>query len=177
MTVNRTRSDTFEGRELMSLLRQHVPHDFDPGDFLIAGSARLWADGLTLELSDLDIVARPGSRTWQRAVEIAFEHALAFQSAPFRVSAYSGDKIAQLYGGDIEVCETWVMPGGDTDALLAKADVIDGLRYLPVEEVIAYKQLLDRDKDRSDLVAIERATQDRPVRHGFTARRPLTPPG
>lgn len=140
----------------MALLHQHVPHDFDPDDFLIAGSARLWAYGLTLELSDLDILARPGSETWRRAVEIAHEHAFMFDCAPLRVSDYSGDKIAQLYGGDIEVCETWVVPGSDTGALLANADVIDGLKYLPLEEVIAYKQQLDRDKDRADLAAIDR---------------------
>ncbi|MCC3765429.1 hypothetical protein K3N28_20415 [Glycomyces sp. TRM65418] len=69
------------------------------------------------------------------------------------------------------------MPGSDTEALLEQANVIDGLKYLPVEEVIAYKQLLDRDKDRSDLVAVEQATQDRRVRHGFAARRRVTPPG
>jgi hypothetical protein len=138
----------------MSLLRQHVPQDFDPDDFLIAGSARLWADGLTLELSDLDIVVRPGSATWQRAVEIAFEHAPLFKNPPLKVGAYSGDKIAQLYGGDIEVCETWVLPEKNTEELLAQAEIIDGLKYLPIEEVIAYKLQLDRAKDRSDLSAI-----------------------
>lgn len=154
--MNLGREHTITGRELMSLLRQHVPHDFDPNDFLIAGSARLWADGLTLELSDLDILARPGSSTWRRAREIAFEHALVFESAPLRVSDYSGDKIAQLYGGYIEVCKTWVRHGSDTEVLLANADVIDGLKYLPVEEVIAYKLQLDRAKDRADLATIDR---------------------
>jgi hypothetical protein len=57
---------------------------------------------------------------------------------------------------DPNLLETWVMPGDDTWQLLANADVIDGIKYLPIEEVIAYKLLLDRTKDRSDLSAIGR---------------------
>lgn len=152
--MNRFRSDAFKGGDLMALLRQHVPQDFDPDDFLIAGSARLWAGGMVEELSDLDILVRPGSRSWHRALELAFEHALSFGTAPLRTSDYTGDKIAQLYGGDIEVCETWVVPGSDTHALLAQAEVIDGLKYLPIGEVVAYKLVLNREKDFADLSAI-----------------------
>ncbi len=128
-----------------------MPHDFDPEDFLIAGSARLWAGGITHQLSDLDLLVRPKSDTWERAVEIAFEHSLVFDHTALRTSAYNGDKIALLYGGLIEVCESWLLPDSDTEKLLRTADEIDGLKYLTLPEVIAYKRYLDRPKDRADL--------------------------
>lgn len=152
--MNPVRIETYTGCELIELLRQHVPVDFDPGEFVIAGSGRLWADGITPRLSDLDLLVRPRSETWRRAMELAFEHALIFDTAPLRSSAYTGDKIARLYGGVIEVCQTWLLPGSDTEALLKGADVIDGLKYLSLADVVAYKRMLNREKDRADLQAI-----------------------
>jgi hypothetical protein len=154
--VARGRVDTYNGFKLIELIRQHIPHDFDPKDFLLAGSARLWAGGLQQQLSDVDILARPGSDTWRRAVELAFVHAPLFGHEPLRASDYTGDKIARLYGGVVEVCDTWVLPGRRTGELIDAADAIDGLRYLTIEDVIAYKRYLDRPKDVFDLAAIER---------------------
>ncbi|MFC3494260.1 hypothetical protein [Glycomyces rhizosphaerae] len=153
--VNRVRGEVYNGFKLIELLRSHVPLDFDPDDFLIAGSARLWAGGITSRLSDLDLVARPGSDTWRRAQELAFTHALVFDADPLRLSDYTGDKIARLYSGVIEVSEHWILPGSDTEMLLERAEVIDGLKYLPLTEVIAYKHMLSRPKDLSDLQAID----------------------
>jgi hypothetical protein len=154
--VNQVRGETYNGSELIELLRQHIPTDFDPEEFVIAGSGRLWAAGITDRLSDLDLLVRPRSETWRRAMELAFEHALIFDAAPLRSSAYTGDKIARLYGGVVEVCQTWLLPGSDTEALLENADVIGGLKYLPLPEVIAYKRMLNREKDQADLAAIAR---------------------
>jgi hypothetical protein len=149
--VNQVRSKTYNGSTLIELLRQHVPHDFDPDDFLIAGSARLWAGRMTTDLSDLDILARPDSDTWHRAVEIANEHAREFGTAAMRTSDYSGAKIAQLHRGAIEVCDIWVLPGCDTEKLLANAEEFGGLKYLSVQAVIDYKRYLARPKDYEDL--------------------------
>lgn len=135
----------------MALLRQHVPHDFDPEDFLIAGSARLWVGGLTTDLSDLDILARPGSSTWNRAVQIAQEQASESGRGALRTSDYSGAEIAQLHKGMIEACDIWVLPGSDTEKLLANAEEFDGIKYLSVQSVIDYKRYLARPKDFEDL--------------------------
>jgi hypothetical protein len=153
--VNQVRSETYNGSELIELLRQHIPDDFDPGEFVIAGSGRLWAAGIIPRLSDLDLLVRPRSETWRRAMELAFEHALVFDAAPLRSSVYTGDKIARLYGGVVEVCQTWLLPGSNTESLIEEADVIGGLKYLPLPEVIAYKRMLNREKDRADLAALD----------------------
>jgi hypothetical protein len=143
------------GFALIEMLHRHVPSDFNPDDFVIAGSARLGAGGITApRFTDLDLLARPGSKTWQRALELAFEHASEYENAPLRISTYTGAKIALLYGGAIEVCETWVLPGTDTEELLDTAEQIDGLKYLPVREVVAYKLIMNRRKDFTDLAAI-----------------------
>jgi len=146
--------DVRNGFELVGLLRRHVPSDFNPEDFLIAGSARLDAGGITTPLfTDLDLLARPGSKTWQRALELAFEHASEYECEPLRISNHTGAKIALLYGGAIEVCETWLLPG-ETEELLEEAEVIDGLKYLPIREVVAYKLIMNRRKDFMDLAAV-----------------------
>lgn len=158
--MNQVRSETYKGSELIELLRKHIPSDFDPDEFVIAGSGRLWADDIIPRLSDLDLLVRPQSGTWDRAMELAADHARGFQeqgfkTVPFRLSTFTNDVIARLYGGVVEVCQTWLLPGSNTEDLLATADVIDGLRYLPLSEVIAYKRWLNREKDRADLAAIE----------------------
>ncbi|MDN3239421.1 hypothetical protein [Glycomyces tritici] len=142
-----------DGFELIELLHRHVPSDFNPDDFVIAGSARLIAHGIAQPFTDLDLLVRPGSKTWQRALELAFEHASEYEHVPLKTSSYTGAKIALLYGGAIEVCETWVLPGS-TEELLAEAEEIDGLKYLPMREVIAYKLTMNRKKDVADLAAI-----------------------
>jgi hypothetical protein len=54
----------------------------------------------------------------------------------------------------VEVCQTWLLPGSDTATLLDAAERIDGLKYLPLADVVAYKRMLGRAKDRADLEAI-----------------------
>lgn len=152
--MSRVRSAVWNGFELIEMLRHHVPSDFNPADFVIAGSARLISHGIARPFTDLDLLARPGSKTWQRALELAFEHASEYDHAPLKTSNYTGAKIALLYGGAIEVCETWVLPGSTTEDLLAEAEEIDGLKYLPLKEVVAYKLTMNRKKDFADLAAI-----------------------
>lgn len=147
-------SQVRNGFELIELLHRHVPSDFNPDDFVIAGSARLIAHGIARPFTDLDLLARPGSKTWQRALELAFEHASEYEHMPLKTSTYTGAKIALLYGGAIEVCETWVLPGSSTEEMLDEAEQIDGLNYLPIREVVAYKLTMNRKKDFADLAAI-----------------------
>lgn len=152
--MSQERQPRIGGYKLIELVRQHMPADFDPDDFLLAGSARLWAGGYIPQLSDLDLLARPGSSTWHRMQELAFVHGPLFGSAPLRVSEHTGDKIAILYGGVIEACDTWVLTDRSTDELIDSAEVLGGIRYLSLSEVKAYKRHLDRPKDRLDLQSL-----------------------
>lgn len=146
------RSAEHDGEDLYALVWDLVfTHGFDTDDFVIAGSGRLWIDGMVHRLSDIDIVAR--GETWERAQKLA--------QSPGHDGMYegenTGDWVAQLYGKRIDVSESWVRRQGDPDRLIDGAEVIAGLRHFPLSEIVAYKRELDRPKDRGDLARIARA--------------------
>ncbi|HEU5130040.1 MAG TPA: hypothetical protein VFU12_18820 [Glycomyces sp.] len=146
------RSAEHDGEDLYALVWELVcAHGFDTGDFVIAGSGRLWIDGIVHRLSDIDIVAR--GETWTRAQKLA--------QSPGHDGLYegenTGDWVAQLYGKRIDVSEFWVRRRDDSDRLIDDAEVVAGLRHLPLSEIVAYKRELDRPKDRDDLARIARA--------------------
>jgi hypothetical protein len=142
------------GWRLIDLVRWLVKYrGFDPADFVIAGSARLFVTGLRPYLSDIDILARRA--TWLRACELA-EGGLGRKER-----ATSGDEVIRLCGGLVEVFDRWVMPEPGTDALIESAEYIDGLPYMQLEEVVRYKLFLDRDKDRLDLAVLSHSGHNR----------------
>lgn len=144
----------YSGRRLLKLVKHLVARDdFDPDQFVIAGSARLLLAGTRKRLSDLDIVAR-GS-TWveaQRLADRGFGHRAN--------GSISGDEVVRLYDGRIEVCDRWFMHNSDTDRLIENAEVHDGLRFFSVDQVVEYKSYLNRPKDRKDLAKLVRDRED-----------------
>jgi hypothetical protein len=120
---------------------------FDPADFVIAGSARLWIDGYVSAPSDLDIVAR--GATWERAWDMALRG-----DASFAEGSVDGAKVVHAFGGLVEIGDHWILPTISPDELIDEADIIGGLRYFPMDIVVQYKRALGREKDRGDLDAI-----------------------
>lgn len=138
----------YAGKKLLGLVQKLVrTGSFEPNDFVIAGSARIFIAGKRSWLSDLDIVAR-GS-TWEEAKR------LVTRGKGYRTrGSISGDEVVRLYGDRIEVCDRWFMEGSDTDQLIECAEVHRGLRFFSIDQVIEYKSHLDRPKDRDDLAAL-----------------------
>ncbi|WP_199033862.1 hypothetical protein [Glycomyces salinus] len=133
------------GSRLIDLAQRLVlKKGFDPDDFVISGSARLWLSGHRDRISDIDIVAR--GETWSRALELVYDG-----QGYLATTHISGAKVVKLHGGLIEVADHWFMEGSDTDDLIDSAEIIDGLRYFGFGEIIAYKLKLFRPKDRADL--------------------------
>lgn len=142
-----------DGAVLLGLIWQLVyERDFEPADFVLAGSARLWIDGYIGGISDLDVVAR-GS-TWERAWDMALRG-----EALFGEGSIDHAKVIRLFGNRIEVGDHWVLPTVSADELIDESDIIGGLRYFRLETVQFYKKYLDRAKDRSDL---EKLMAERP---------------
>lgn len=141
--------------------------DLDRGDLIVAGSARLWAEGVLPDLSDLDIVARG------RSLYALEDH--AGREGSFSKGRYSDRQISQLHGIDMEIAGSWVAPNEDIDELIAECEVIDGLQFIGIPHVIAYKVHLDREKDREHLHALfslsglGRRHGWRPIRRAFSA--------
>jgi hypothetical protein len=61
-----------------------------------------------------------------------------------------------LLEGRITFGITWKYGSFDLDELLDTAEIIDGLPFVRLEHVIAYKQAADRPKDREHLAGLRR---------------------
>ncbi|MEU6247480.1 hypothetical protein [Glycomyces sp. NPDC047010] len=142
----------YSGHGLLGLVRDLIEQGrFDPQEFVIAGSARLWVEGYIPALSDLDIVAI-GS-TWDNAWEMALSGEGVFFEGPLNHA-----KLIRLHGNRIEVSNSWLSPYADPYRLIEEAEIIEGLRYPSLATVADYKRRLGRPKDQTDLSAITSST-------------------
>jgi hypothetical protein len=104
---------------------------------------------ILLRVSDLDIVARGTT------LERAFELARSPGHNGVTTGENTGDDIAQLFGGRINVSGKWVHSRDRTDALIDSAETVGGFRCFRWRDIRSYKRDLDREKDRSDLAMLE----------------------
>ena len=111
-------------------------------DFLVFGSAPLLLYGLRSELGDLDVLARGDA--WEKA------HQLGVPST----GKATGSPSMQFWGGEIEVFDQWISKRWQFDRLVSRADVIDGVRFADLHDVLAYKAELMRPKDLADIRAL-----------------------
>jgi len=114
--------------------------DLPEGDYALFGSAPLVACGLLREVHDLDVVARGAA--WDRARELG-----AVRTAP------QGDPVVWLEGGALEIFGGWL--GWDIDVLIDAAEIIDGLPFARLEDVLAFKRSYGRPKDIAHVRLIE----------------------
>jgi hypothetical protein len=68
-------------------------------------------------------------------------------------TAPEGDPVVRLEGGAIEVFGGWL--GWDIAALIDEAEIIDGLPFARLEDVLAFKRSYGRPKDRAHVRLIE----------------------
>jgi hypothetical protein len=57
--------------------------------------------------------------------------------------------------GNIEVVRDMLPWFDDLDALIDSADIIDGIRYVKLENVLKWKKEMKREKDKNDIKIIE----------------------
>ncbi|SRR6266545_5223270 len=123
-------------------IRRLAALGLDPDDFVIFGSGPLLAHGIRTAIRDLDVVAR--DRAWRRACEIGLPAAGGITGAP----------AVQFWGGKIMLFRDWITPDWDPGGLIDRAEVIAELRFAPLADVLAYKLLLQRPKDLTDIQGI-----------------------
>lgn len=126
------------------LIARLIEFGLDRDHFVLFGSAPLLAYGLREDIRDLDVVAR--GHTWRHV------SARGIRS----VGAVSGNPVAHLeagreLGGCIQFSRGWISPAWDPDELIDNAEVIEGLRFARLTDVLAYKQILGRPKDIVDI--------------------------
>ncbi|MCL3992841.1 hypothetical protein [Streptomyces lavenduligriseus] len=130
-------------RQLMSL---SLPIE----DYVIAGSGPMFAHGLRRDIGDIDVVA--GSVAWGRALELGHP-----ETAPLGYAQH-----VVLSGGTIEILDGWF--GYPVDALIAEAEIIEGIRFMPLRRVLEWKlKFMDngvgREKDWRDIEMIRQYLQ------------------
>ena len=111
------------------------------GDYVIFGSGPLAVRGLIEDVRDLDVVARGAA--WEKAKGLSLVHV-----------AQGGDPIVRLEGGAVEIFGGWL--GWDIDVLIDGAEIIDGLPFARLEDVLAFKRFYGRPKDLEHVRLIER---------------------
>jgi hypothetical protein len=109
-------------------------------DYAVFGSGPLAVRGLLEEVHDLDLVARGAA--WKQAKGLGGP-----RTAP------EGDPVVWLEGGAIEIFGGWL--GWDIDALIDNAEIIDGLPFARLEDVLAFKLSHGRPKDVAHARLIE----------------------
>jgi hypothetical protein len=109
--------------------------------YVVCGSAALYVRGLRPRMGDLDILAR--GPAWQRALSLG-------EPEP-TVSGY-GRRVVHPAAA-IEIMDRWT-PGWSSDRLIDEADLIDGVPFMRLGDVLRWKVAASRPKDLPDIAAI-----------------------
>ncbi len=128
-------TDSTLGDELFDLLRSV---ELPSGDYAVFGSGPLIVRGIIEATNDLDIITRGAA--WERVQQLG--EPTTFEDGNDRVD---------LFEGRITFGTTWKYGTFDLDQLIDTAEVIDGIPFVRMEHVIAYKHAANRPKDREHL--------------------------
>ena len=130
------------GAEVFELLRSlDLPH----GDYAIFGSGPLIVRGVIEPSNDVDVLARGAA--WDRALRLG----------ELEYLPEHGVEIVTCFEGAITIGTEWAIGDFDVDELIDSAEIIDGLPFVRLEHVIAYKTIAARPKDVEHLRRAERA--------------------
>ncbi|HYN97195.1 MAG TPA: hypothetical protein VES42_25430 [Pilimelia sp.] len=128
-------------RIVMELLSLGLPTE----DYAVFGSGPLLAHGLRSDVRDLDVLAR--GRAWERALRYGTP----------RIPPSGNGRMVVLFDGRIEIFDEWVSADWNVDELIDSADIVDGIRFIPLATVLRWKKSVSRAKDRQDVTAIEQS--------------------
>jgi hypothetical protein len=123
----------------------------DAKDYAVFGSAPLFMHGLKDTLRDLDVIAR--GRAWQQALELAERGLVEIVTPP------SGrGTMLRHPSRPIEIFNEWTTKEIDLDELIDAAELIDGIPFVQVGDVLRWKAESGREKDRRDLEVVRGRT-------------------
>jgi hypothetical protein len=107
------------------------------GDYAVFGSGPLLVRGIIERAGDLDVICRGAA--WEAAQRLG------------PACEQDGVPVVSLCDGLVSLGVRWAVGEVDVDRLIDTAEVIDGLPFVRLEHVVAYKQIADRPKDREHL--------------------------
>lgn len=123
------------------LIRRLIQLDLERDNFVIFGSGPLLAHGIR-NIHDLDVVARGSA--WHRVCDQGIPSTGKISNAPATC----------FWGGRIQFFREWISTDWDSDDLIDQAEIVEGLRFARLPDVLAYKRMLMRPKDIMDIHAI-----------------------
>jgi hypothetical protein len=124
---------------LTRLLALQLP----PDDYAIFGSGPMLAHRLKTEVRDLDVIAR--GTAWAAAIRLR---------PPVAAPSGSGQMV-ELDGGELQIFSAWTSPDWNVDRLIDGAELVGGIRFVPLVLVLAWKRQSGRPKDLDDIKLIE----------------------
>ena len=111
------------------------------GDYAVFGSGPLLVRGIIECAGDLDVICRGAA--WEAAQRLG------------PAGEQHGVPVVSLFGGLVTLGVRWAVGEVDVGHLIDTAEVIDGLPFVRLEHVVAYKRIADRPKDREHLRRLE----------------------
>lgn len=152
-----------ENRLIRLLIKLCDELGLDRREFVIFGSGPLLAHGLRQSVSDLDIVAC--GKAWL---------AVSQHGVP-ATGSISGAPMVLFWGELIQFSQGWI-PSKDKDwgirdtvDLIDRAEIFQGLPFAQLTDVLAYKQNLNRPKDRPDIRVLLDLLSQPGRAHGLTS--------
>ena len=127
-------------RETLQVVRDlHLPQQ----DYAIFGSGPLLVRGIIDVANDIDILCRGAA--WARVRE---------EGEIRRLDKYDLT-VVEFLEGLVSFGTEWRIGSFDADQLIESAEIIDGLPFVRLEHVVAYKRIANRPKDARHLEALE----------------------
>ena len=115
-------------------------------DYLLFGSVPMLIYELIEGVNDIDILAR--GQAWEQALKIG-----TLNNAP------KGDEVIAI-SNDIDIYNGWM--GESVDALFERATMVEGFKVASLEDVLAYKLELNRDKDQPHIALLREVLKKPP---------------
>ena len=119
----------------------------DSDDYVVFGSAPMWLHGLKDLTHDLDILAKGSA--WEKVSTMGEKE----------IPASGVCQVVRLFDGEIEIYNGWWPGEWDIENLISRAQIIDGVRFASLLDVLKWKKHRvkewDREKDTEHIRLIE----------------------
>jgi hypothetical protein len=113
-------------------------------DFAVFGSGAMFAHGIKKDVHDVDLILR--GKAWEEVQKLG----------PVEETKSKFGKVVTLFDGEIEAFDSWFPVGvWDIDNLIDTAGVIDGIRFVTLENVLKWKKMRNAPKDAEHIRLIE----------------------
>ena len=131
--------------ELETLFEYLKRLELPAGDYAVFGSGPLIVRGIVSPTNDLDVVCRRA--VWETVRKIG----------TLQFSDEYGVEIVALFDGRVTFGNKWGSGDFDIDDLIDHAELIDGLPFVRLEHVVAYKKKRGTAKDRRNIELLARS--------------------